>query len=191
MHPFWDFNLWFNLRNRINHSTSVSTFCPVSTPTTEHTVSTYRLLPAASKHVAFIFYRLQRERRPSATPSLERYRSVKQKDQLCINVDVLDVRRLNVTAIFTVSFFVAFLSKNVKLNKCKRESCSLCFIHCASFCSSKSTTTSSLATWSFMSCRPGTLSRGTTMATLTHLLKFISYQGEGESRVWKLQAHLA
>lgn len=56
------------------------------------------------------------------------------------------------------------------------------WIHCASFCSFKSTTTSSLATWSFMSCRPETLSRGTTMATLTHLLKFISFQGEGESK---------
>lgn len=65
------------------------------------------------------------------------------------------------------------------------------FVCLFSSCSFKSTMTSSSATWSFMSCRPETLSSGTTMATLTHLLKCISYQGEGESRVWRLCAHLA
>lgn len=40
-------------------------------------------LQAGSKHVAFISHRLQRERRPSPIPSLERYRSVKRNHKLC------------------------------------------------------------------------------------------------------------
>lgn len=41
-----------------------------------------------------------------------------------------------------------------------------------------------------MSCRPETSRRGTTMATLTPLLKCISFQGEGESKTWSTQAEV-
>lgn len=162
-----------------------STYCTVWTPTSEHNVSTYISLPAVTKQVAFISHRLQREQRSSPTPSPERYRSVKLNSRTtrCKSTDKIYTEFLKLLIFCkVVSFFFAS-------SLCPNAFESI-VIPCASFRSFKSTTTSSSATWSFMSCRPETLSRVTTMATLTHLLKFIFYQGEGESRVWKLQAHV-
>lgn len=49
--------------------------------------------------------------------------------------------------------------------------------------------TSSSATWSFTSYRPGTSPWGTTTATLTPLLKFTCSQAEGESRQGQYVKH--
>lgn len=56
-------------------------------------------------------------------------------------------------------------------------------------CSFRSTTTSSSATWSSTSCRPGTSPWGTTTATLTPLLKFTCSQAEGESMQGQAAKH--
>lgn len=135
-----------------------------NTYTSSRPLTGYKLVP-------FEFYRLQMEQRPSLTPSLERYR-------YCMII---------ISKVLILTF--SSLSRSLCLIQSEIPFHSL-FSFLLS-CSFKSTMTSSWETWSSTCCRPETWPRGTTMATLTHLSKSTSCQGEGESRVWTLSRNIS